>query len=186
MGPVDSFSIDYSKSQLKELGPFSSSGSAAGIDIACDGATAFFGDAATNTEVEAYRIQSNGKLSELANYKDKKGSNSNNVMLSKDQKTLYVTNNQSNEISILEVGRNGVEFRQGIVKLNKPGEFSDTLTQNKTGTQVFVSEARNPESAGVLVPKGGSLKEVPGSPFGVLNNFFAPAGVVAVPGFSCK
>ena len=186
MGPVDSFTIDYGKSQLKELGPFSSSGSAAGIDITCDGATAFFGDAAANTEVEAYRIQSNGKLSELANYKDKKGSNSNNVMLSKDQKTLYVTNNQSSEISILQVGRNGVEFRQGIIKLNKPGQFADALAENKAGTQLFVSEARDPESAGVLLPKRGSLKEVPGSPFGVVSNFFAPAGLIAVPGFACK
>ena len=186
MGPVDSFAIDYSKGKLTELGPFSSSGSAAGVDITCDGSTAFFGDAATHTEVEAYRIQASGKLSELGKFTNSKGSNSNNVLLSKDQKKLFVTNNQSNEISVLAVGHNGVQFFETIVKLNTPGQFSASLAENKAGTQLYVSEARNPESIGVLGIKSSSLKEVPGSPFGVVNNGFSPAGLIAVPAFTCK
>jgi 6-phosphogluconolactonase (cycloisomerase 2 family) len=186
MGPIDSFSIDASKGTLTELGPFSSSGSAAGLDITCDGATVFFGDAATHTEVEAYRIESDGKLNELGNFTNGKGSNSNNVLLSKDQKKLYVTNNLSNQISVLAVNHNGVQFFESITTLTSPGQFSAGLAENKAGTQVYVSEAKNPESIGVLTAKGFSVKEVKGSPFGVVPNGFAPAGLIAFPAFSCK
>jgi 6-phosphogluconolactonase (cycloisomerase 2 family) len=186
MGPVDSFKIDYTNGTLTELGPFSSSGSAAGLDITCDGSTVYFGDAATHTEVETYRVISNGKLKELGIFRNIKGSNSNNVMLSKDQTTLYVTNNQSNEITVLAAGHNGVEFYESIAKLRNPGKFSAALAQSKAGTQIYVSEARTEESIGVLTPKKSSLKEVANSPFGIIENGFAPAGLIAVPSFSCK
>ncbi len=186
MGPVDSFSIDYSKAQLTELGPFSSSGSAAGVDITCDGTTAFFGDAAAHTEVQTYRIETNGSLKKLGKFTNKNGSNSNNVLIGKDQKTLYVTNNQSNQVSVLAISDKGVKSFQKTINLTSPGQFSGDLAENKAGTQVFVSEARNPESVGVLAVNGYSLKEVPGSPFEVVSNGFAPAGIVAVPTFACK
>ena len=186
MGPIDSFKIDYNQGTLTEIGPFSSSGSAAGLDITCDGSTVYFGDAATHTEVETYRIISNGKLEELGVFRNSKGSNSNNVMLSKDQSKLYVTNNQSNTITVLAVGHNGVEFFESIAKLRSPGKFAAALAQSNTGTQVYVSEARTQESIGVLTLKKSSLVEVPNSPFGVLENGFAPAGLIAVPSFACK
>ena len=186
MGPVDSFQIDYTNGTLTEKGPFSSSGSAAGLDISCDGTTVYFGDAATHTEIETYRLISNGKLKELGVFRNIRGSNSNNVMLSKDQATLYVTNNLSNEITILAVGHNGVQFFESIVKLKSPGKFSAGLAQNKAGMQVFVSEGRTMESIGVLARKKSSLIEVPNSPFNVLENGFAPAGILAFPSFSCK
>jgi DNA-binding beta-propeller fold protein YncE len=186
MGPIDSFKIDYSNGTLSELGPFSSSGSAAGLDITCDGSTVYFGDAAAHTEVETYRVLSNGKLEELGVFRNSKGSNSNNVMLSKDQSTLYVTNNQSNAITVLAVGHNGVEFFESITKLRSPGKFAAALAQSNAGTQVYVSEARTQESIGVLTLKKSSLVEVPNSPFEVIENGFAPAGLIAVPSFSCK
>ncbi len=186
MGPIDSFKIDYGNGTLTELGPFSSSGSAAGLDITCDSTTVYFGDAATHTEIESYRIISSGKLKELGNFRNIRGSNSNNVMLSKDQTKLYVTNNQSNEITVLAVGHNGVEFFDGIAKLRNPGKFAAALAQSKTGTQVYVSEARTEESIGVLIPTKSSLKEVANSPFGIIENGFSPAGLIAVPSFSCK
>jgi 6-phosphogluconolactonase (cycloisomerase 2 family) len=186
MGPIDSFKVDYASGTLTELGPFSSSGSAAGLDITCDGSTVYFGDAATQTEVESYRVISNGKLEELGVFRNSKGSNSNNVMLSKDQSTLYVTNNQSNAITVLAVGHNGVEFFESITKLKSPGKFAAALAQSNAGTQVYVSEARTQESIGVLTLKKSTLVEVPNSPFEVIENGFAPAGLIAVPSFSCK
>ena len=84
------------------------------------------------------------------------------------------------------MGHNGVEFFESITKLRDPGKFSAALAQSKTGTQVYVSEARTDESIGVLISKKSRLVEVPNSPFDVIENGFSPAGLIAVPSFSCK
>jgi 6-phosphogluconolactonase (cycloisomerase 2 family) len=186
MGPVDSFVIDYTNGSLTEMGPFSSVGSAAGLDILCDSSTVFFGDAAAHTEIEAYRIESDGSLEKLKTFTNNQGTGSSNVMVDKNQSQLFVTNNQSNEITVLAVDSEGVKSFEGIVKLRDPGKFSAGLAQNKSGAQIYVSEARTDESIGVLNFKGHSLKEVPSSPFNVIQNGFSPAGLLAVPAFGCN
>jgi 6-phosphogluconolactonase len=180
IGQVDSFKIDPSTGDLTELGPFNTKGSASGVDISCDGTTAYFGDAASNTQVEVFSISSSGELKELNNFTNKNGQSSNNVMLSVDGKHLYVSNTMSNQITTLSVGSNGALTYESTVKLNKPGLFALGLATG-TGLDVFVSEQNNPESIGVLAANGGTLKEVPGSPFHVIKNGSDPAGLTAVP-----
>jgi 6-phosphogluconolactonase len=182
---VDSFKIDPATGDLTELGPFKTQGpgSAAGVEISCDGTTAYFGDAATNTEVEVFSISSSGELKELNNFKNGNGQRSDNVMLSVDGKHLYVSNTGSNQITTLSVGSDGALTYDSTVKLNKPGLYALGLATGTSGADIFVSEENNPEAIGVLAATGNTLKEVPGSPFSVLKKGSGsnPAGLTAVP-----
>ncbi len=180
IGQVDSFKIDSTTGELTELGPFNTKGSAAGVEVSCDGTTAYFGDAASNTQVEVFSISSSGELTELNNFTNKNGESSNNVMLSVDGTHLYVSNTMSNQITTLSVGSKGDLTYDSTVKLKKPGLYALGLATG-TGLNLFVSEENNPEAIGVLTTDGGSLKEVSGSPFHVLKNGSDPAGLTAVP-----
>jgi hypothetical protein len=180
-GDVDSFKVDTTTGDLTELGPFKPQGSAAGVEISCDGTTAYFGDAAANTQVEVFSISSSGELKELSNFTNKNGDSSNNVMLSVDGTHLYVSNTMSNQITTLSVGSNGALTYDNTTKLNKPGLYALGLATGTSGLDIFVSEESNPESIGVLAVNGNTLKEVPGSPFHVIKNGSDPAGIAAVP-----
>jgi hypothetical protein len=180
IGQVDSFKVDSTTGDLTELGPFDTKGSAAGVDISCDGTTAYFGDAASNTQVEVFGISSAGELTELNNFTNKNGESSNNIMLSVDGTHLYVSNTMSNQITTLSVGSKGALTYDSTVKLEKPGLYGLGLATG-TGLNLFVSEENNPEAIGVLTTSGGTVKEVAGSPFHVLKNGNDPAGITAVP-----
>jgi 6-phosphogluconolactonase (cycloisomerase 2 family) len=182
---VDSFKIDSTTGDLAELGPFNPHGAAAGVEISCDGATAYFGDAATNMQVEAFTIHSDGTLQEFDNFTKNEGTGSYNLLSSVDGKHLYASNTMSNQMTTLSVASNGTLSYDGTVKLNKPGLFALGLATGTDGLNVFVSEENNPESIGVLAAHGGTLKEVPGSPFKVLPNGSDPAGLTAVPSKLC-
>jgi 6-phosphogluconolactonase (cycloisomerase 2 family) len=181
IGQVDSFKVDPATGDLTELGPFKTQGPAAGVEISCDGNTAYFGDAASNTEVEVFSISSSGSLKELNNFTNKNGQSSNNVMLSVDGKHLYVSNTMSNQITTLSVGSNGALTYDSTVTLKKHGLYALGMATGTSGVDVFVSEQSNPEAIGVLAASDGTLKEVPGSPFPVMKNGSAPAGITAVP-----
>lgn len=180
VGQVDSFKIDSSTGDLTELGPFTPKGTAAGVDISCDGTTAYFGDTATDTQVEVFSISTSGELKELNNFTNKNGESSNNVILSLDGTHLYVSNTMSNQITTLSVRANGALTYDSTLKLNKPGLYALGL-ETGTGLDLFVSEENNPESIGVLAAVDGVLKEVPGSPFPVIKNGSDPAGLTAAP-----
>ena len=181
IGQVDSFKIDPDTGDLTELGPFTPKGSAAGVEISCDSTTAYFGDSASNTQVEVFSISSGGTLKEIDNFTNKNGESSNNIMLSVDGKHLYVSNTISSQITTLSVGSNGALTYESTVKLKKPGTFALGLATGTGGVHLFVSEQANPESIGVLATNGDTLKEVPSSPFHVVKNGSAPAGLTAVP-----
>ena len=186
IGQVDSFAIDYATGTLTELGPFNTQGSAAGVEISCDSTTAYFGDAASNTQVEVFSINPSGGLKEIDNFTNQNGQNSNNVLLSVDGKHLYVSNTASNQITTLSVGSNGALSYDSTVKLNKPGLFALGLGTGTSGLNIFVSEQSNPEAIGVLSPSGDTLKEIAGSPFPVMKNGFDPAGLTLVPPKFCR
>ena len=181
IGQVDSFKINASTGDLTELGPFNPKGSAAGVDISCDGTMVYFGDAASNTQVEVFSIGSSGDLKEVNNFTDKNGQSSNNVILSVDGKHLYVSNTMSNQITTLSVGSNGALTYDNTVKLKKPGLYALGMTTGTSGLDLLVSEQNNPESIGVLAAVGDTLREVIGSPFHVIKNGPDPAGLTAVP-----
>ena len=181
IGQVDSFKIDSTTGDLTELGPFSPKGSAAGVEISCDGSTVYFGDAASNTQVEVFSINSSGDLKELNNFTNKNGESSDNIILSTDGKHLYVSNTMSNQITYFLSDSNGDLTYDSTIKLNKPGLYALGVTTGSNGHDLFVSEQNNPESIGVLAADGDTLKEVSGSPFHVIKNGSDPAGLTAVP-----
>jgi 6-phosphogluconolactonase (cycloisomerase 2 family) len=185
IGQVDSFSIDFATGHLKELGPFTPQGSAAGVEISCDSSKAYFGDAAANTQVEVFTIDSAGGLKEHQNFTNNNGESSNNVLLSEDETHLYVSNTMSNEITTLS-DSDGTLSYDNTVKLNKPGLYALGLTMGKSGRDIFVSEENNPEAIGALAIDGNTVVEVPGSPFSVIDNGSDPAGVTAVPPKVCR
>lgn len=186
LGPVDSFQIDYTKAALKEIGPFAPQGTAAGVEISCDSSTAYFGDSAAHTQVEVFSINSaTGVLSEINNFTNSHGSNSNNLMLSKDGQELYVSNTQSNEITVLSVGSNGALTYDNTTKLKNPGMFALGLGSSRTGANIFVSEEKNPEAIGVFAASGTTITEVAGSPFKVIKNGSAPAALITLPPKPC-
>ncbi len=102
---VDSFSI-AANGKLTEHGPYSATGSAAGVDISADSAHAIFGDTTkSTTQVEIYPINSDGSLGKDNNFGGDgslgSGIGSSNVWLSADEKFLFVSNNSSKQITSL-------------------------------------------------------------------------------------
>jgi 6-phosphogluconolactonase (cycloisomerase 2 family) len=186
LGSPDSWQIDYTNGTLTELGPFPSMGTAVGVDISCDSSTAYFGDAGSDTEVEVYKISPTGQLSEINNYSNNNGLNSNNVLLSADGKSLYVSETQSNQIETLTVGTGGALTYDSVVNLNVT-QFVSTLgmATDKSGKGVFVAET-GPAAVGVLGVNGTTLKEVPNSPFIVNDNFAFIIGITAIPTKVCN
>ena len=186
LGSPDSWQIDYSNGTLTELGPFSAQGTTVGVDISCDGTTAYFGDAGTDTEVEVYTINSTGQLSEINNYTNTNGQNSNNVLLSANGKLLYVSEVVSNQVEVLSVGANGALSLDSVVNL-KVSQFNSTLGMAtvQSGVGIVVAED-SPPQVGVLAAHGNTLKEVPNSPFPLNDNFAFVIGITAVPGKTCQ
>ena len=185
LGNPDSWQIN-SNGTLTELGPFSSHGATAGVDLSCDGTTAYFGDAGTNTEVEVYSISATGQLTEINDYTNTNGQNSNNVMLSADGDLLYVSETASNQVETLTTGANGALTYDSVVKLNVM-QFNSTLGMAtvQSGKGIFVAED-GPAQIAVLGAHGTSLKEVANSPFSLNDNFAFVIAMTAVPGKSCQ
>lgn len=185
IGNPDSWKIN-SNGTLTELGPFPSHGSTAGVDLSCDGTTAYFGDAGTNTEVEVYSISATGQLTEINDYTNTNGQNSNNVMLSADGKLLYVSETASNQVETLSTGANGALTYDSVVSLNVM-QFNSTLGMAtvQSGKGIFVAED-SPAQIAVLGAHGTSLKEVANSPFSLNDNFAFVIAMTAVPGKSCQ
>lgn len=188
LGQVDSFRIKNSKGGLVELGPFSANGATAGVEISCDSSTAYFGDATTQIQVEVYSINSAGKLTEINNFTNNNGINSNNVLLSVDGKTLFVSNTMSvpPAVTTLTVGSGGALTYDSTTSLHGNGQYALGLATTKAGGKLFVVETNNNEEIGVLKAKGTTLKEVPGSPFSGTQNGFISFSLTAVPGKTCK
>ena len=188
LGQVDSFQIKNTGGNLIELGPFSAVGATAGVEISCDSTTAYFGDAGTQTQVEVYSISSAGKLAEINNFTNSNGINSNNVLLSVDGKTLFVSNTMSvpPAVTTLTVGSGGALTYDSTTSLHGSAQYALGLATTKSGNKLFVVETNNDEDIGVLKAKGTTLKEVPGSPFPGTQNGFISFSMTAVPGKTCK
>jgi 6-phosphogluconolactonase len=186
LGSPDSWRIDYSNGTLREIGPFPAQGTTAGVDISCDGKTAYFGDAGTGTEIEVYHIGAGGKLTEINNYTNTDGQNSNNVLLSADGKLLYVSETASNQVETLSVGPSGALTYDSVVTLSV-GQFTSVLgmASQRNGHDIFVAET-GPAAVGVLQANGTTLTEVPNSPFSLNDNFAFIIGVAAFPPEVCQ
>jgi hypothetical protein len=186
-GPNEVFSVDYSNATLTDLGTVTSQGAPLGVEISCDSSTVYFGDAVSNeTQIEVFSISSTGQLSEINNFIDSHGQDSSSVVLSSDEKTLYVGNNLSRQITALSVGQ-GSELTYGsTIMLNHFNGDLLGLAMGRSGSYLFGLEQNDPEKLSVVAVSGTMMMEVIGSPFPILHDPFAPGSLVTVPGKVCK
>jgi hypothetical protein len=171
---VDSFSI-AANGKLTEHGPYSATGSAAGVDISADSAHAIFGDTTkSTTQVEIYPINSDGSLGKDNNFGGDgslgSGIGSSNVWLSADEKFLFVSNNSSKQITSLAFVENPLSLSYiNITSLNNPGNeiiSSAGINTILTGYIVVAEDGSPDSSVGLLqINSDGSTTEVRGSPF---------------------
>jgi len=125
-------------------------------------------------------------LSELYNFSDSHGQNSNNDLLSRDGKHLYVSNNDSNQLTTLSVGSHGVLTWNSTIQVRDSTVNTLGLAVGKTGPDIFLEEVNNPEAIGVFATKGNGVSEIQRSPFGVVENEGDAASFTSVPGKNCK
>lgn len=144
----------------------------AAVDITTDGRFAIFGDACPTvtcapTEVEVSDISS-GKLTPTVAYGGGSlggGVNSNNVMLSPDESLLYVSNNQSGQVTAANFDKSTGAVSAGCISSPLRGFGSPwthtvglaTELTSGTGGVLFVAEFGTPSSLGILsVRKNGA------------------------------
>ena len=146
-----------------------------GVDITQDGHFAIFGDACSTascspTEVEVSDISS-GKLTPTVEYGGPGGGlgaglNSNNVWLSPDESLLYISNNQSGQVTAANFDKTAGTVSVGCTSPPLKG-FGSAWTHtvglateltSGTGSVLFVAESGNPSSVGILrVRTNGAL-----------------------------
>ncbi len=135
-----------------------------GIDITQDGHYAIFGDTSPFTFVEVSDISS-GKLTPTSVFRLGDAINSSNIMLSPDERFLYISNNQSGKITAAYFNKSTGKLAKGCVSRALKGFVTDwsylaSLAFEKTtgtGGMVYVAEFGAPSSIGEveLTSSGG-------------------------------
>jgi 6-phosphogluconolactonase (cycloisomerase 2 family) len=157
----------------------------ADVDISCDGSTAYFGDAGTNMQIEVYKIGVSGKLTEINNYTDTNGQDSDNILLSPDGTLLLVGETVSNQVETLSVGTGGALAFDSVAS-PKAGPAPSVLgmVSQKNGRYIFAAET-GPTQVGVLKVQSTTLTEVANSPFSLNDSSAAVIGVTTFPPEVC-
>lgn len=185
-GSIQSFNISKGKpkSDLDEQNStgYPSGNLPAGVDISEDGHFAIFGDTNTTASVVEVSDISSGKLTPSIVYNVGFGVNSSNVSLSPDTSLLYISNNDSGQVSAgyfnPSSGTLGASCTSnvltgfGVTWFETGGLAAQTNTG--LGSVLYVAEDGNPSSVGEIIPQKGtdpnkavqtcSLTEIPQSP----------------------
>jgi 6-phosphogluconolactonase (cycloisomerase 2 family) len=170
---VASFSISANGS-LAPAGTILTGGQTAGLEINCAGNLIFGGDAVPDTtSVRVLNLASDGTLSEtaLSPFLIPPGRNSNVVALSPDERFLFVSNQQSNTVTALNVGPGGALSPVPGSPFNNPGfsliSIPSGMATNQAGTFLFVAlgDALAQGICVFSIGSNGALTPVAGSPF---------------------
>lgn len=145
-------------------------GSPAGVDIDCSSSWLYTGEAVfRGTVVDAYNIISNGKLDPLSGspFKLAWPDNSNVVLLSNDDKTLFVSNQFSNTITAFRVAADGSlsPLAASPFRMNDPNWGPAGMATNQDGTLLYVAGLGFNSISVFNIANTGDLTEVKGSPF---------------------
>ncbi len=150
--------------------PFPAQGAARGasfVDINCRSDLLFAGHGAiAPTTASVFTIASDGTLSEITGSPiTLSGSNSNVVVLSPDDRHLFVSNQVSNTITSLDVASGGsLVSVTGSPFSNSGGTVPAGMATNRAGTLLYVANFSNVVT-GFRVGRNGELSPVAGSPF---------------------
>ncbi len=128
-----------------------------GIDITQDGHYAIFGDTSPFTIIEVSDISS-GKLTPTVVYRLGDAINASNILLSPDETLLYISNNQSGQISAAFFDKGTGKLSKGCVSRALKGFVTDwsytaSLALEKTtgtGSMIYVAEYGAPSSIGEI------------------------------------
>jgi len=146
------------------------------IDITSDGHYAIFGDTSTSVVVEVSDISS-GKLTPTVGYGGAGSISSSNVMLSPDERVLYVINTQGATVTVFFFNTATGVLSGGCQSATVSGQSADwsylagvgLAGQTGNGGGVYVAEFGAPSSIALLsLAVSGqtcTMQEVPGSPF---------------------
>jgi hypothetical protein len=169
--------------------PFTAKGTGeeAGLDINCASNFLFGGEGNLNsTIVDVFSIASNGVLTEISGspFSGGTGRNSNNVLLSPDDRFLFVSNNGSNQVSVFSVAANGSLTLVTGSPFATGGITPAGMATDAAGKFLFVANSASSDVTVFSIASNGSLSTVTGSPFptgqgsGLLS-------LTAFPGKSC-
>jgi 6-phosphogluconolactonase (cycloisomerase 2 family) len=166
--------------------PATANGTVAGLDINCASNLLFGGEAGFGgTNVDVFSIASNGALTSVPGSPFNNpgvGSNSNVVLLSPDDRLLFVSNQESNTFTVFNVAANGsLSLVPGSPFAGGGGHPSGIAT-NAAGTFLYAANFDTRSVSVLLIGSNGTLTPVPGSPFGTGQ----PSGLLSVAAFPAK
>src|SRR5580692_4017285 len=169
-GSIESFNVSAGApvsngDEQNSTGSRSNNTYPSGIDITQDGHYAIFGDTSPFTIVEVSDISS-GKLTPTVVYRLGKAINASNILLSPDETLLYISNNQSGNITAAFFDASTGQVSKGCVSRPLKGFVTDwaytasLALQQTTGTggMIYVAEFGAPSSIGEIVVKSASGK----------------------------
>ncbi len=169
--------------------PFTAKGSGGetGLDINCGSNFLFGGEAnPSSTIVDVFSIASNGALTPISGspFGGGTGQNSNNVLLSPDDRFLFVTNNFSSQVSVFSVAANGSLALVSGSPFATGGVEPSGLATDAFGKFLFVANFGGSNVTVFSIATNGSLSPVTGSPFGT-GQVAGLESLTAFPGKSC-
>jgi hypothetical protein len=147
---IGSYSINARTGVLTLIGRYlvADNGLAGGVDITSDGNWAVFGDVAFSTggEVEVAPINADGSLGTTVGYMPiGTGLNSNNVWLSPDETYVYISNNQSGQIT-------AAPFDATTGVINTGGACTSAALKNFNNTWQALGNVTTSERTGLGSP----------------------------------
>jgi 6-phosphogluconolactonase (cycloisomerase 2 family) len=175
---VQSFAV--SGVTLNSTGLYSTTGTPGGVDFTPDSQYLLLGDYNQfSTQVDLFAVGSDGTLSGDDFYQfDQGGADSSNVWFSPDASVVYVSNNDSHQITVLRFNETGATHRKLIFEcvsspLRNPAGGSivhsgglATASVTGKGGYLYVAEVGTPNAIGLLqIVPGSCPVEVNGSPF---------------------
>lgn len=168
-GDVEMFSI-ASNGALSSLGVFPS-GLARGLDMNCSTTSLYAGESdGTETIVDSFDLSSGGALAPVPGspFTVATSIDANGVALSPDGKTLFVSNQLSNTVTVFSVAAdNTLSLPAGSpVAMNGSVITPAGITTSKDGSFLYVADT-NPAISVFKIGTGGTLTEVAGSPFSI-------------------
>jgi YVTN family beta-propeller protein len=87
------------------------------------------------------------------------GNNTNSVALTPDQKYLYVTNGNMNDVAVVDLS--ALNSASPVVGLIPTGWYPNSVAFNKNGKNVYVVNGKSPTRANPLNCKGGIVPSLP-------------------------
>jgi len=170
-------------------------GALAGVDVNCGGKLLFGGAANDQTTiVDVFNIATNGALTPLPHSPFPQplppfpapgvGINSNVVLLSPNESLLFVSNQQSQSVTVFSVDSSGNLSPVAGSPFSAPGSIFPTgMAMDQGGNFLYVADSRS--IYGYRVGSDGALTSVSGSPFPT-NPSGLQLSLTAFPGKTCN